>query len=233
MEKILIVPDIHGRTFWEPALNYPGQVIFLGDYTDPYPQEGFKDEDAWQVLLKVTQFKRENPERVTLLAGNHELHYYDRSFEAGRFSERYYDRFHKLLTEDAADCFQLCKQVDKYLFIHAGIVKVWYETHLEEIQKLGDTLEERLNKLFRTNPRAFYEASYHRGGWSEAGSPLWADIHELQEEKEDGHFDNNLMQIIGHTQLLVDDPLEGDKFRMLDNKRLYILENDQLSSKFD
>ena len=40
---LLIVPDVHGRTFWEgPVDRFMHQVdkiIFLGDYLDPYPKE--------------------------------------------------------------------------------------------------------------------------------------------------------------------------------------------------
>jgi len=46
MNDILIVPDVHGRNFWKPVLEYTGEVIFLGDYTDPYPYENLNNEDA-------------------------------------------------------------------------------------------------------------------------------------------------------------------------------------------
>ncbi len=46
MKNILVVPDVHGRKFWETALDYPGEIIFLGDYTDPYPREGITMADA-------------------------------------------------------------------------------------------------------------------------------------------------------------------------------------------
>jgi len=226
MDKILIVPDIHGRKFWEPALNFDGTVVFLGDYTDPYGYEGFTYEDSLQVMNKVIDFKKANPERVTLLVGNHELHYYDKKYECGRFSDDYYEAYHKLLTGEDANLFQLCKQIDNYLFIHAGIVKAWYDSHVEELKKLGETLEEQVNNLFRTNPDAFYEASFYRGGWSEAGSPLWADVHELIEEPE--HFDPDIIQIIGHTQLRTDEPMIKEKFFLLDNRRLYLLENEEI-----
>ena len=43
-KRILVTPDIHGEIFWkEPVLKYIEQVdkiIFLGDYLDPYPEEG-------------------------------------------------------------------------------------------------------------------------------------------------------------------------------------------------
>ena len=39
---LIIIPDIHGRTFWKEAIQkYPNsKTIFLGDYLDPYPHEG-------------------------------------------------------------------------------------------------------------------------------------------------------------------------------------------------
>lgn len=41
--KILIIPDVHGRDFWtDPCkdISEYDRVIFLGDYTDPYDDEG-------------------------------------------------------------------------------------------------------------------------------------------------------------------------------------------------
>ena len=41
-KKILIIPDVHGRRFWRDAIESDDydKVIFLGDYLDPYPDEG-------------------------------------------------------------------------------------------------------------------------------------------------------------------------------------------------
>lgn len=45
-KRVLVIPDIHGETFWkEPVQKYIDQVdriVFLGDYLDPYRQ--FEDE---------------------------------------------------------------------------------------------------------------------------------------------------------------------------------------------
>ncbi|MDR2814152.1 MAG: metallophosphoesterase [Prevotellaceae bacterium] len=225
MEEILIVPDIHGRDFWKPALDYKGMVIFLGDYTDPYPQEGFTQENAYQGLLKIVDFKKQNPDRVALLIGNHELHYYSRSYASGRFDSSYFEAYNEILTgKETAGLFQLCKQVDNWLFIHAGLTKGWYDAHFDELSKLGNTLEEQVNGLFVSNIAAFDEASAeYRGGFNAAGSPLWADAYELLDEPE--HVDNSIIQIIGHTQLKGDEPFIKDKIRVLDNRRLYLLKN--------
>ena len=226
--EILIVPDVHGRSFWLPALDYQGEVIFLGDYTDPYPQERITNNDAYQVFLKIVDFKQKNPDRVTLLIGNHELHYVNRDFQAGRFSEAYYQQFHEILTGDETKgLFQICKQIDNYLFIHAGITKCWYDLHFQKFQHLGSTLEERLNNVFFEKMHIFHEAAWkYRGGWDEAGSPLWADYHEFLDEAE--HFDSQIVQIIGHTQLITKEPLIDDNFILLDNRQLYLLRDNKI-----
>jgi hypothetical protein len=227
MNEILIVPDVHGRTFWEPALEYPGEVIFLGDYVDPYPQEGFTQKNAYEELLKIIDFKQQNPERVTLLIGNHELHYYNKTFQASRFANHYYKKYHSLLTEEStADLFQLCKQVDNHLFIHAGITKGWYDKYKDTLQSLGNDLETQLNRLFTENKKAFFEISHYRGGFHANGSPLWADINELYYEQEP--FDNDIVQIIGHTHISSDNPLVKNKFVLVDNARLYLLKNGEI-----
>jgi hypothetical protein len=228
MNEILIVPDIHGRNFWRPALDYKGKVIFLGDYTDPYSYEGFTQENAYRNLLKIVDFKKQNPERVTLLVGNHELHYYDSSYGCSRFDENYYEAYNAILTgKETAALFQLCKQIDKYLFIHAGLTKGWYDAHLDELSKLGNTLEEQLNNLFTANKKAFYEVSIHRGGYHSSGSPMWADVLEFSEEEE--HVDDALIQIIGHTQQRSAEPYFEGNIRLLDNRQLYLLKNDEIT----
>lgn len=222
MNEILIVPDVHGRNFWEPALNCDGEVIFLGDYLDPYAHEGFTPEDAYRGLLKIVDYRRQNPDRVTLLIGNHELHYYNRKYAASRFSDSYYEKYHAILTDEStAGLFQICRQVDRFLFIHAGITKGWFELHREELQNMGSGLEEQINNLFRADMDAFFEISEYRGGIHHFGSPLWADIRE--HASETAHFDDEIFQIIGHTQISGDEPIAGRNICLLDNRRLYVL----------
>ena len=229
MNDILIVPDIHGRDFWKPALEYKGEVIFLGDYTDPYSSENFSDEDAYQSLLKIIDFKQKNPNRVTLLIGNHELHYYDSNFECVRFSEDYYERFNELLTQTStADLFQVCKQIDNYLFIHAGITKNWYDLHQNELLYSGTTLEKQINNLFIDYKMPFSEVSFYRGGFHTSGSPLWADIYEFIDESKP--FDKDIIQIIGHTLNKATAPIEIKNIRLLDNRRLYLLSNGEIKN---
>jgi len=229
MHDILIVPDIHGRSFWKPVLEYEGKVIFLGDYTDPYPCENFSDEDAYQGLLEIIDFKQKNPHRITLLIGNHEYHYYDSKFQYSRFSEEYYERFNELLTQTTtAGLFQVCKQIDNYLFSHAGITEKWYNLHQDLLFRCGTTLEEQINNLFIEDKMPFSEISYYRGGLDIAGSPLWADINEFSDELKP--FNSDIIQVVGHTQNAGTEPIEIKNIRLLDNQQLYLLSNGQFKN---
>ena len=231
MREILVVPDIHGRDFWLPALDYQGEIIFLGDYADPYTKENFTDEDAFTGFQKIVDFKRKNPDRVTLLIGNHELHYYNKDYQAGRFSKDYFPKYHEILTgEETKDFFRVCKQVDNYLFIHAGVTKGWYDLHSKDFLDLGSTLEEQLQNVFFKKMHIFHEASWkYRYGLDEAGSPLWADAREFLDENDAKvHFDPNIIQIIGHTQVLVPDPIIKETIWLVDNKQLYLFRNNAI-----
>ena len=49
MSKLIIIPDVHGRSFWRKAVEEnPGEeFIFLGDYLDPYKQDGVTVDEAF------------------------------------------------------------------------------------------------------------------------------------------------------------------------------------------
>ena len=55
---LLIIPDVHGRTFWREAVNtlQYAHIVFLGDYTDPYPSEGISQEDAYDNFADIIEF---------------------------------------------------------------------------------------------------------------------------------------------------------------------------------
>lgn len=83
--RILVVPDVHGRVFWkEPIkkyLNVVDRVVFLGDYLDPYEDEDGLADDIYQNLMEIIALKQENMEKVVLLKGNHDQHYASELFE--------------------------------------------------------------------------------------------------------------------------------------------------------
>ena len=79
MSKILILGDIHGRSFWkEPCNNWEGKIVFLGDYHDPYGEyvgeEPNKDESLVNLgeLVEFVENKRHTSDVICLL-GNHKF----------------------------------------------------------------------------------------------------------------------------------------------------------------
>ena len=44
--KIIVLPDIHGRKFWMDVMDNNCDIVFLGDYLDPYQHEGITKVDA-------------------------------------------------------------------------------------------------------------------------------------------------------------------------------------------
>lgn len=66
--------------FWRSAVQkYPDlPTIFLGDYLDPYTYyDGILPSEALEEFNDILHFKKQNSDRVTLLLGNHDVHYFD------------------------------------------------------------------------------------------------------------------------------------------------------------
>ena len=99
MEYTLIIPDVHGRRFWRTAVDRcpNSEVIFLGDYLDPYSWEGISHDEAFREMMDIIDFKKANRERVTLLLGNHDLGYLDERINTCRRDEYGAERNRKML----------------------------------------------------------------------------------------------------------------------------------------
>ena len=53
---MIICADIHGRTFWKDAIAKKREnekIIFLGDYLEPYPQEGITHDMAFSGTMTL------------------------------------------------------------------------------------------------------------------------------------------------------------------------------------
>jgi predicted MPP superfamily phosphohydrolase len=132
--EVLIIPDVHGRTFWIDALtqfpinSYPDlQIIFLGDYLDPYESyEGISQETAFNNFKCILDIAKKDP-RVTLLMGNHDWHYFV-NLDTCRMDYTRESKIRKLFVKNLSK-FKLYKVIEinntKYLFTHAGITQKW------------------------------------------------------------------------------------------------------------
>lgn len=200
--KLLVIPDIHGRTFWKDALELePSKIIFLGDYLDPYKEEGLHMGDAIRNFSEILDLKKKLGDKVMLLLGNHDYHYVDlwwtgkgSRFDAVRCQE-ISDMFHQYL-----EYFKLChlERVGdiNYLFTHAGISKLWLKHNGLELPETQD-IPDYLNDLQRKDPYLILgQVGRSRYGRYPAGSILWAHFPDDFVEND---IDPHVCQVFGHT----------------------------------
>jgi len=226
--RLLIIPDVHGRTFWKKAVQTQDYdtVIFLGDYVDPYEEEGISDDQAYQNFAEILQFKKRQPRQVVLLLGNHDLHYASDRFCLNACGSRYNEDFayilQQLFVAHRSD-FKLAYQVDtdrqRYLFTHAGVNTSWYRRHEQQIKELQAP---NLNRLLTTNRGidALSEIAPARGGYYPTGSIVWADKKDMMSDQP---FPD-LYQVFGHT-LSSDGPLITQHFACLDCRTAFLLQS--------
>ncbi len=232
---MIIIPDVHGRDFWEkPVKENLGKehIVFLGDYLDPYEYEGIAPWEVFPRFEEIIALKRENPEGVTLLLGNHDLHYIDGRLEGGRY-DYIHDARNKKTILDNASLFQMACGAEiggkKFLFTHAGVMWGWLVLHKElfDLQK-PDSIGGALNALWTDVQRrplllqALADIPYSRWGRSPYGSPVWSDVEDMSDEF---YEIPNIYQIYGHSQQETD-PVIGKHFASLDCHRSFRLTED-------
>lgn len=226
-KNILIIPDVHGRTFWKAAMNPDNyeKVVFLGDYADPYEIEGITVSMALDNFKEIIALKQQHPDKVILLLGNHDLHYYSKYYRERAQSSRYSPMAAvtlERLFQDNRQLFQLVWETDlggsRYLFSHAGINQGWLKRNLEQI---GQPDENHLNRLLLTNEGigTLAQVGRIRGGGFQSGSIVWADVDELiASDPLPGTY-----QIFGHTQQY-DAPIITKDFACLDCRAAFSLD---------
>lgn len=232
---MLIIPDVHGRTFWEkPVYGALGKehIIFLGDYIDPYQCEGIYPSEAFQKFRDVVSLKKEHPDDVTLLLGNHDLHYIAPDIAGGR---KDYVRLEdiKAMILDKAGLFRMAMEAEaggrKFLFTHAGVKQGWLDFEEDYLGALSpEEVCPRLNGMWLDEDQRptlmdiLADVSASRWGCQPYGSPVWNDIEDMADDPDElpGYC-----QIFGHSQQ-EQDPVIGEHVACLDCRRAFRLNND-------
>lgn len=228
LNKIAVVPDVHGKLFWKKVkdnIDSLDKIIFLGDYLDAYSYLGkFSREDELNNFQEILDFKKNFPEKVILLLGNHDLGYLI-DLSCSRKASYDMARKYKNLFEKNINLFKLTEYVElanneKILFSHAGIHEKWLEKVRARLEQLGDKLgfesvplkDSIIYGLFNKIILKYNEPEYRdflrcslgvvgptRGGFNgDYGSIVWADASEWENEK---NIFCEIKQIVGHTRL--------------------------------
>lgn len=225
--SILIIPDLHGRTFWKKAIeecfDKVEKVIILGDYLDPYPWEGITRKDAIRNFQDVIDFKKEYKDKVVLLLGNHDGPYINKKF----YTRSRYDSSNAYhiseMFRSNRSLFQLAHEElvngKRYLFTHSGLLKEWYNRNKNLI---GELTVDNLNRLqdIPQGIAALCEVSSRRGGYDKYGSIVWGDVRDMYEG-----LNNDLpweYQVFGHSQQ-EEHPIITNEFACLDCRKAFIL----------
>ena len=246
-KRILVIPDVHGRTFWKASveryLDTVDRIVFLGDYLDPYGE--FIPEDIFNNLMEIIELKNRNRDKVILLKGNHDQHYYSGIFferaAGSRLSPQYWGKYSETFNE-YKDLFQLIylekvKEVP-YLFSHAGLTAYWIEKVNSKVWKLPDgdisvadpNIVEMINKLDDTDEGqevlAVVGNRRTRIGGETTGSLLWADVHEYDTSQAPQVYGLNLVfQVFGHTRLRNQiDMIDTENFAMIDSQQCFMID---------
>ena len=237
--KNLIIPDIHGRSFWKSAcanIDDYDKVIFLGDYLDPYGFEGISEEEAMKNFVEIIHFAVANKDKVVLLLGNHDMPYFsDEYYRQSDWWDRHSVEHHdeaRALFDEHRPIFVLAYEDDTTIYTHAGIVQLWLDEMAERFDLTLNPAADDINALLEhpDGPQALFTVGRARGGFGRAGSPVWADVHEHYYNKLNGP-ENPKFQIFGHTlqalwdeegNLVYGNQVVGPDWAMLDNGKPYI-----------
>lgn len=252
-KKILVIPDIHGETFWrEPVQKYINQVdriIFLGDYLDPYIEEGkeYTPQDIFDNLMDIIDLKRSHMDKVVLLKGNHDQHYFSERYRklacASRCDTTNWDTYHVVFNR-FMEFFKLVHVEDvngyPYIFSHAGLTMFWINKVNSALWKLAD------NKIFVAYPEVIDKINaldesiegqemlaiigrYRTLFGAKSGSILWADIEEHSiPEAPKAYGLNKVFQVVGHTRLDSEkaDKVEFENLVLIDTQQCFMIDED-------
>lgn len=217
--KWLVLPDIHGRWFWKEPVKKTlaetdAHIIFLGDYLDLYPYEFDWTQDIdWNMVAidrfkQILQLKKDNPQRITLLIGNHDCGYCIGDDICSCRMDHANRREIEQLFNDNRELFQIAEETEingkHIIFSHAGILKGWVKLVWgeEDMNRERFNVVDELNNAWLTNHYGILDSlgNYDRyRGWGgfQYGSPVWSDIRSWVKVTPEETYGLN---IVGHTQ---------------------------------
>jgi predicted MPP superfamily phosphohydrolase len=205
---MLVIGDIHGSKFWKNIVNQhldEDYIVFVGDYVDSH--NAMSNTKMLKNLLDIIKFKEKYPDKVKLLLGNHDIHYYflNSSYRGSGFNFDMMFEFNTIF-KNKKHLFQVAFMYNNTIVSHAGITNRLYqsvESDYKDALDLGwgdgnehNTIADKFNFLFNINSKYLFYIGDERGGLDPFSGIFWAGMKELCEDYLVGYN-----QVIGHTHL--------------------------------
>lgn len=225
--KIIAIGDVHGRGFWKLIARTQvfDKLVVMGDYFDSFEIGATEQMDNFKELI---DYKRDNPDKVTLLIGNHDFHYLPIAMAEIEvytgFQQRFAFQISQLLEENK-NLLQICYTWDNYLFTHAGVTHTW----LNDVGHCEEEIDVFINELFKYQPLSFFFNGSDPYGDDVTQSPVWVRPASLM---KNAYRYETIKQVVGHTTVRKLE-ITKDRFFFIDtlgtSKEYLILDDGRVS----
>lgn len=203
--KIICIGDIHGKDCWKKIVseNDFDLVVFLADYFDAY--DTYFPETQMLNFREIARFKEENKDRVVLLIGNHDEHYFPFMGDSGTAGYQTGHAFtigHLLSTYK--DILQMAYGIDNYLFTHAGVCETWLKETAKRCKidmpepYTASNIADWVNDVWRYKPLLFKFNGEEQYGDNVGQTPIWIRPRSLMRGAKNIKK-AGIVQIVGHT----------------------------------
>lgn len=212
--KTIVLGDTHGRTDWKRITDQPfDKVIFIGDYLDTH--ENITGLQQVENLREIIDFKQQNLDKVILLIGNHDYHYWPTIMERYSGYQPQMRATFEYEFSEFGELFQVAYEQDGILFTHAGVTEQWIDDKGSILKNHEVSLSDQINNLFKGDPREFGFSGFDPYGDNITQGPLWVRPRSLIKDNIPGY-----VQVVGHTTMKLIYPRayneHKDKFWFID-----------------
>lgn len=196
-KKMVAIGDIHGSPNWKQVVKAEKEnigILFIGDYFDSFYIPG---TDQIENFKQIVKFKLDNPERVVMLTGNHDIHYLKTIHERySGYQPEHANEIGNLVAPLIKNKTMVaCHAHGKFLFTHAGVTKTW-ESNVGISGFEAKPIDLIINDLLLTNIEAFCYNKNDKTGYGEnvQQGPMWVRPDSLMSDTISG-----FVQVVGHT----------------------------------
>lgn len=214
--RIIALGDIHGKEDWKKVVDknpFADLFVFLGDYVSTH--DNISSEDQINNLDQILKFKEENPDKVILLRGNHDIQHLGYYWAQ---CSGYFPKVAKWMIENKDRFLKLTQWVYinddiKTIFSHAGISNTWLNNNNLELSKINE-LEP--SELFGFTPEHYGDIY----GDSVTQPLTWIRPFTLLEDMLE-----SWNQIVGHTTQIAPTVIENNNvsLTLCDTKLQYFV----------